>query len=95
MNLRALVAVSFALVAPTFSASAQCSNCALYPDRDPLNGGALTPAGKSGLVHAYGAASASRGPSDALAGVRESRLGVSDQQAASLKKHTRRYGQPQ
>jgi len=29
---------------------------AMYPDRDVLNGGALTPAGRMGLVRAYGAA---------------------------------------
>ncbi len=29
---------------------------ALYPDRDVLNGGALTPAGRLGLMRAYGAA---------------------------------------
>jgi hypothetical protein len=29
---------------------------ALYPNRDVLNGGALTPAGRMGLVRAYGAA---------------------------------------
>ena len=29
---------------------------AMYPNRDVLNGGALTPAGRMGLVRAYGAA---------------------------------------
>ncbi|WP_315733898.1 MULTISPECIES: hypothetical protein [unclassified Bradyrhizobium] len=31
---------------------------AMYPDRDVLNGGALTPAGRMGLVRASGAAPA-------------------------------------
>ena len=40
----------------TSSAFAQCTECALYPDRDPLNKGAQTPAGKMGLVQPGGAA---------------------------------------
>ena len=46
MNSKALVAaslISIALTSPTF---AQCTDCALYPDRDFLNKGAPTPAAK-------------------------------------------------
>lgn len=35
---------------------------AMYPNRDVLNGGALTPAGRMGLVRAYGAAPVYPGP---------------------------------
>ncbi len=35
---------------------------AMYPDRDVLNGGVLTPAGRMGLVRAYGAAPVFRVP---------------------------------
>jgi len=46
MNYKTLVAaclMSIALTSPTF---AQCTECALYPDRDVLNKGAPTPASK-------------------------------------------------
>lgn len=95
MNLKILAATAIALMAPTYEASAQCISCAMYPDRDSLNGGAITPAGRSGLVGAYGAASASNRPSEALASVRDQNLGVSDEQVARLKKRTRPHGSPQ
>ena len=43
-------------IALTSYAFAQCTECAIYPDRDNLNGGAQTPAGKMGLVRPGGAA---------------------------------------
>jgi hypothetical protein len=42
-----LVAASLTSIVLTSYASAQCVECAIYPNRDPLNGGAETPAGKS------------------------------------------------
>ena len=41
-----IAAASLATIASTSYASAQCMQCAMYPDRDPLNGGAETPYGK-------------------------------------------------
>jgi hypothetical protein len=46
MNYKTLVAASLMSVALTSAAFAQCSDCALYPDRDVLNNGAPTPASK-------------------------------------------------
>jgi hypothetical protein len=88
MNLKILGLAAIILLAPTCEASAQCAVCAAHPELDPLNGGALTPAGKMGLVNAHGAASTSNGPSG-LAAARNQYLDVSDAQAASPKKHTR------
>lgn len=56
MNYKTLVAASMMSISLTSYASAQCTECATYPDRDNLNGGALTPAGKMGLVRPGGAA---------------------------------------
>ena len=56
MNYKTLVAASLISIALPSYAFAQCTECALYPDRDPLNKGAQTPAGKSGLMQAGGAA---------------------------------------
>lgn len=41
-----IAAAPVATVLSTSSAAAQCAQCALYPDQDPLNGGAETPYGK-------------------------------------------------
>ena len=60
-----LVAASLALATGSLTsvvltpyAHAQCLQCAMYPDRDPLNGGAQTPAGKMGMEFPNGAAPA-------------------------------------
>jgi hypothetical protein len=93
MNLKILslaAAATFALLAPTCQASAQCLECAMHPERDPLNGGQLTPAGKMGLVNAHGAASTSNGTSGSLAAARNQYLDASDAQAAGPKKHVRK-----
>jgi hypothetical protein len=50
MNYKTLVAASLMSIALTSAAFAQCTDCALYPDRDPLNNGAETPASKMGLT---------------------------------------------
>jgi hypothetical protein len=55
---KALVAASLALLISTSYASAQCVDCAMYPERDPLNNGAQTPASKMGLIGPGGAARA-------------------------------------
>jgi hypothetical protein len=41
------LAACLTLIALTSSASAQCVDCAMYPDRDHLNGGVETPAAKA------------------------------------------------
>ena len=61
-NHKTLVAVALASIALTSislsaPAFAQCVECAMYPNRDPLNGGVETPAGKMGLERPLGAAS--------------------------------------
>jgi hypothetical protein len=93
MNLKILsvaAVAATALLAPTYQASAQCLECAAHPERDPLNGGQLTPAGKMGLVNAHGAASTSNGTSGSLAAARNQYLDASDAQAATPKKHVRK-----
>ena len=56
-----LAAASLGLIMLTSQASAQCADCAMYPNRDHLNGGIETPAGRLGLEHAGGAASTYNG----------------------------------
>ena len=90
LTLTAAFVTSSALLVPTVQASAQCLECAAHPERDPLNGGALTPAGKMGLVNAHGAASNSNGASGSLAAARNQYLDASNAQAASPKKHVRK-----
>jgi hypothetical protein len=62
-----LIAASLLSMATISSANAQLPDWAIsnpdafqaqYPDRDVLNGGALTPAGRMGLEFAHGAAPA-------------------------------------
>jgi hypothetical protein len=89
LSLAAAFVTTLALLAPTVQASAQCLECASHPERDPLNGGQLTPAGKMGLVNAHGAASTSNGSSGSLAAARKQYLDASAQ-AASPKKHVRK-----
>lgn len=50
MNYKTLVVASLMSIALISGAFAQCVACAIYPDRDPLNNGALTPAGKMDLM---------------------------------------------
>jgi hypothetical protein len=66
-----LVAASLLSMATISSANAQLPDWAIsnpdayqaqYPDRDVLNGGALTPAGRMGLELAHGAAPAFGAP---------------------------------
>jgi hypothetical protein len=49
INYKTLCAASLMSIALTSAAFAQCTECALYPDRDVLNNGAPTPASKMGL----------------------------------------------
>ena len=56
INYKTLVAASLMSIALTSAASAQCADCATYPDRDYLNNGAQTPAAKMGLMKPGGAA---------------------------------------
>jgi hypothetical protein len=65
-GLKTLVAIVLMSTIPAFSALAQepAAFQAQYPNRDVLNGGALTPAGRLGLVLPFGAA-----PSASFAGV--------------------------
>ena len=57
-NYKTLVAAALTSILLSSSAFAQCAECALYPNRDPLNGGVETPAAKMGLMRPGGAASA-------------------------------------
>ena len=63
MNYKILVAASLMSIALTSAASAQCTDCAQYPDRDYLNKGAATPASKimAGQGDAVGASNARAG----------------------------------
>jgi hypothetical protein len=49
LNLKTLAVACVTSIVWTSVAFAQCPECALYPDRDPLNGGVETPAAKMGL----------------------------------------------
>jgi hypothetical protein len=55
MKYQTLVAASLMSIALPSYAFAQCADCALYPDRNPLDK-TQTPAGKMGLVQPGGAA---------------------------------------
>jgi hypothetical protein len=83
MNYKTLVAASLMSIALTSAASAQCADCATYPDRDILNNGAQTPAAKMGLMKPGGAAgspstantaNSANGANNARAEVRPSHL---------------------
>jgi len=56
MGTKTLAAAALGLAMLTSQASAQCVDCAIYPNRDYLNGGVETPAAKMGLEHAGGGA---------------------------------------
>jgi hypothetical protein len=56
---KTLFAAALALMISTSYASAQCADCAMYPDRDHLNGGVQVPAARMGLMGPGGAASTS------------------------------------
>jgi hypothetical protein len=56
MIYKTLLAASLMSIALTTHASAQCVDCALYPNRDYLNGGAETPASKAQHAAPNGAA---------------------------------------
>jgi hypothetical protein len=60
---------------PTWALSEPASFQAQYPNRDVLNGGALTPAGRMGLERANGAAPVFRGYNGYYASDRAVRLG--------------------
>ena len=67
MNYKTLVAASLMSFALTSAAFAQCTDCALYPDRDILNQGAPTPASK--MMGQPGVAANSEASARAEAGV--------------------------
>jgi hypothetical protein len=60
-TLVAAILASISLSAPAF---AQCSQCAMYPDRDTYTG-EVTPAGKAALAGPPGAASANTSAANA------------------------------
>jgi hypothetical protein len=72
MNYKTLVAASLFSIALTSAAFAQCTECALYPDRDVLNKGAPTPASKMmeqpGGVAAYDARAGARVAGESVRG---------------------------
>lgn len=59
MIYKTLVAASLISVALTSPSFAQCTECAMYPDRDALNKGAATPASKMEQPGAAGASTVS------------------------------------
>jgi hypothetical protein len=63
MNYKTLAAASLFSIALTSAAFAQCTECALYPDRDVLNKGAPTPASK--MMEQPGGAAAYNAPAGA------------------------------
>lgn len=73
MNYKTLGAASLTLMVLTSSAFAQCADCAMYPDRDHLNGGVQVPAAKMGLMGPSGAAPANTG-NNSYAGIRDKYL---------------------
>jgi hypothetical protein len=87
MNYKTLVVASLMSIALTSAAFAQCVPCALYPDRDFLNNGALTPAGKMGLERP-GGATGSSSPANAA----NSANGASNARAQVRNHHLRRSG---
>jgi hypothetical protein len=58
---KTLLAVCLTSITLTSYASAQCVDCSLYPNRDPLNGGAETPAGKIEREGSNGRAASNNG----------------------------------
>ncbi|MBR1143627.1 hypothetical protein [Bradyrhizobium sp. AUGA SZCCT0431] len=74
MNYKTLVAASLMSIALTSAAFAQCTDCAMYPDRDVLNKGAPTPASKMmaepGGAAGAGAANFENGAYNGRAGAR-------------------------
>ena len=58
MNYKTLIAASLMSITLTSAAFAQCTDCAMYPDRDYLNKGVPTPASTM-MVEPGGAAAAS------------------------------------
>jgi hypothetical protein len=74
---KTLVAVALTSISLSAPAFAQCADCALYPNRDPLTG-VETPAGKMGLVRPGGATSSNtaNNPNNAYASVRDHYLQV-------------------
>jgi hypothetical protein len=65
MVFKTLVAASLTSMVLTTAAFAQCADCAMYPDRDHLNGGVQTPAAKMGVVRPSGTAPAANNASNA------------------------------
>jgi hypothetical protein len=70
MIFKTLVAAALTSMVLTTGAFAQCADCALYPDRDHLNGGVPTPAAKLGLTRQGGTAPAANNSGNARAEVR-------------------------
>jgi len=63
MNYKTLVAASLMSIALTSAAFAQCSDCAMRPDRDAVYGGGQTPASKMSPAEAAAANAANSGKS--------------------------------
>jgi hypothetical protein len=59
-----LVAAALTISATSALAQEPAEFQAMYPDRDVLNGGALTPAGRQGLQRPFGAAGTAGAASD-------------------------------
>jgi hypothetical protein len=74
MIFKTLVAAALTSMVLTTGAFAQCADCAMYPDRDHLNGGVPTPAAKLGTVRPGSTAPAANSAGNARAEVRGHRL---------------------
>jgi hypothetical protein len=93
LNHKTLAAASLTSMVLTTGAFAQCADCAMYPDRDHLNGGVPTPAAKLGLTRPDGTAPAANNAGNAYAGIRghySQRSGAPEAATPKIRMHHRR-----
>lgn len=88
VNYKTLVAASLMSMGLTSAAFAQCTECAIYPERDPLNKGAQTPAAKMGLVQPGGAAT----PPDVLQKMKDPNNASAEMRANDSQRSHREIG---
>src|ERR1700730_15517448 len=94
MMMKTLVAASLMSIALTSAASAQCADCATYPDRDILSNGAQTPAAKMGLMRPGGAAGSPSAPNTANSanGLNNARNAHAEVRPSHLRRSSHRSG---
>jgi len=86
MDYKTLVAASLMSLTLSSHAFAQCVDCAMYPNRDHLNGGVETPASKMGVDQSRGTTPATAA-NNANAEVRGHDLQRSGHDSNRSKKH--------